>query len=45
MCDKKLFQSVAGITKGDRIYCEVWQVLQSVTRDYYKVWQLLQSDM
>ena len=30
-CDKALLQSVTGITKWDRIYYKVWEVLQSVT--------------
>ena len=41
--DRNLLQSVTGITKCDKIYYKVWQVLQSVTEIYYKVWQVLQS--
>ena len=33
-CDKKLLQSMTVITSWDRIYGKVWQVFQSVTRDY-----------
>ena len=40
---KKHYYSVTGIIKWDRIYYEVWQVLQSVARSDYKVWQILQS--
>ena len=29
--DKKLLQSVTGITKWDSLYYKVWQVLKSVT--------------
>ena len=40
---KKLLQSATGITNQGKIYLKLWQVLQSVTRDYYKVCQVLPS--
>ena len=41
--NRSLLQSASGITKCDRLYCKVRQVLQSVTGCYYKVRQVLQS--
>ena len=49
-CDRLLLQSASGITKCDKVYYKVRQVLQSVIKfitkydRYYKVWQLLQSE-
>lgn len=36
-CDKKLLQSVSGITESGRIYYKVRQLLQSVKGGYYKL--------
>ena len=41
---QEILQSMPGITKWNRIYHKVWEVLKSVTRGYYKEWQLLQSE-
>ena len=40
---RKLLQSATGITKLDKIYWTVLQVLQSVTRSYYEVQEVFRK--